>query len=339
MDVQVAESGPCRRTLSFKIPAQQVQQHLDQVFQAAAQQVNMKGFRKGKVPRSVIERKFGDSLQAEAKEQLVRKSVAEACQTHELVTVGRAKLEGLGEEPLRGDTEIEFQVHLDIRPKIEIGDLEGLTVTPQPTEVTDEDMEKALQDLAAQKRTLETIDDAVQDGDFAKVDMSFADADGNEVSKREGAQINPNIPIAGTDPESFKSQLIGAEKGKAITFDLTFPDSFEAEEHRGKPGKVTVTIHEVLRIQDAPIDDELAKSFEFDTVDALREELQKRIGEQKIEMEKGRQSDELMALVLNEHPFDLPEGMIEDERQPACRSTSSGSAARASSTTTRSSRR
>ncbi|MCA8941530.1 MAG: trigger factor [Planctomycetes bacterium] len=313
MDVQVAETGPCRRTLSIKIPAEQVKQHLDQMFRAAAKQVDLKGFRKGKVPRAVLEKKYGPAIQAEAKEQLVRRYVAEACQEHELVTVGRAKLEGLTEEPLAADTAVEFQVHLDIRPQVELGDLEGMKATAEPTEVTDEDMEKALGDLAAQKRTLEAVEDAVADGDFARVDMTYRNEAGNEVSKREGAQINPNIPIAGTEPESFKSQLVGAEKGATITFDLTFPETFEKEEVRGKPGKVEVVIHEVLRVQNAALDDELAKSFEFDTMDALKEELRKRIGEQKEINEKSRQSDMLMSKVVEDHPFDLPEGMVEDE--------------------------
>lgn len=313
MDVQVAETGPCRRTLSIKISPEQVKDHLDQMFRAAAQQVDLPGFRKGKVPRKVLEKKFGDSIQAEAKEQLVRRSVAEACQEHNLVTVGRAKLEGLTEEPLTDTAPVEFEVHLDIRPELELGEIKGLAATAESTDVTDEDMEKALSDLAAQKRTLEPIDDAVADGDFARVDMVFVDADGNEVSTRQDAQINPNIPVAGTEPESFKSQLIGTEKGKDVTFDLTFPDTFENEAVRGKDGKVTVTVKEVLRVQDAPLDDELAKSFEFETIDELKDELKKRIHEQKQINEKQRQGDALMTQVIELHPFDLPEGMVEDE--------------------------
>ncbi len=312
MEVQVAESGACRRTLTIKVPAQQIKQHLDMMYRAAAQQVDLKGFRKGKVPRAYLEKKYGEAIQNEAKQELVKRTMHDACVQHELHVVGRAQVDGLPEGPLTNE-DIEYTVTLDVRPTIELKDIKGLELKAEPTAVTDEDMEKALSDLAQQKRTLDTIDDAVGDGDFAKVDMTFRSEDGAEVSTREGQQINPNIPIAGTDPEAFKSQLVGAEKGQTIKVDLTFPETFDKEEVRGQKGSVDVVIHEVLRVQDPALDDEFAKGFEFDTIDALKEELQKRIGEQKEFNEKNRQGTQLLEIVSNDHPFELPESLIEDE--------------------------
>lgn len=317
MDVQVAESGPCRRTLTIKIPATQVRQHLKQMYASAATQVNMKGFRPGKIPKAVLEKKYGEQIQAEAKEHLVRQSVADACREHELAMIGRAKLEGIGEEPLTGDADVEFQVHLDVRPEIELGDVTGLEMTRQPTDVTDEDMEQALNDLAGQKRTLETVEDAVEENDFAKVDMTFHAEDGSEVSKREGVQLNPGIPVAGADADAFRASLIGKQAGDAFEVELTYPDTFEVEAVRGKPGKVSIAVHEVLRVQAPPLDDEFAKGYDFETIDALKEELQKRIGEQKVIVEQNRQAEGLLDMIANEHPFDLPETLVDEELEHA----------------------
>ena len=313
MDVQVADTGPCRRTLTIKIPADQVRQHLDQAFKSASHQVQLKGFRPGKIPRAVLEKKYGPAIHAEARESLVRSSVANACREHQLVTVGRAQVEGLDNEPIGAHADVEFRVHLDIRPKIELKDVTGIELSAQPTEVTDDDLAHALGELANQKRTLEPVGEPIEDGDFAKVDMLFKTEDGTEVSKREGVQINPSIPIAGTDPEAFKSQLTGRTAGETLSFDLVFPDTFDREQVRGQKGTVEVTIHEIMRVQPAPLDDDLAKSFEFDTLDALKTELRARIGEEKVRSEENRQLDFLFETISNDHPFDLPASLIDDE--------------------------
>lgn len=312
MDVQVAESGPCSRTLTIKIPGNEVKQHLDRMFQAASQNVNLKGFRPGKVPRHVLEKKYGEAIQREAKEHLVRESVSNACREHELVTIGRAKLEGLGEEPLK-DSDVEFTVQLDLRPEFELGEVKGIAIKAEPTEVTDEDMEAALKDLGSQKRTLEPIDDAVEESDFAKVDMTFRDADGNEVSKRENAQVNAGIPVAGSDPEQFKAALMGKKKGESFSIELTYPETFDKAEVRGKKGKVDIELLDVLRVQDPTLDDEFAKGFDFETIDALRTELRSRIGEQKVMGETNRQTEAILESIANDHPFPLPESLVEDE--------------------------
>lgn len=315
MDVQVAESGPCRRTLTIKVSPDQIRGHLDRAFQNAARQVRLKGFRAGQVPRKVLEKRFGEAIRAEAKEQIINQTCNDVIREHQLHVVGRPTIEGVDASPVDETSELEFTVHLDVRPEFEIGDVKGLEITAQPTEVTDEDVEGALRQLADQKKTLDPIDEPVEEGDFVKADLSYRDEEGNEVHTRSGAQLNANIPIAGTDPATFKSQLVGQQNGSTFTVELTYPEGFDVESVRGKKGTVHVTLQEVQRVQPAPIDDELAKGFDFDSLDALRAELRDRIGEEKERAEKSRREQILLETLANEYRFELPESLVEDQAQ------------------------
>ncbi|MHC5064205.1 MAG: trigger factor [Planctomycetota bacterium] len=282
MDVQVLDSGPCRRTLTIKISPENIREHLDSAFQEASKQVQLKGFRPGKVPRQVLEKRYGDAIRAEAKENLINKSYESACDEHGLKVVGRPELEGLDEKPLDQDAGMEFQIHVEVRPELELGEVTGVEIQAEDTAVTEEDIDKALSQIADQKKTLNTVEEPVDEGDFVKVDLK---------------------------------KLQGTEKGSKFDIELTFPEAFEVEEVRGAKGKVKIEVHEVLRVQAAPIDDALAKDFDFDSLDALREELQGRIGEEKVKNEERRQEDLIIDTILNDHPFVLPESLLANEIQ------------------------
>lgn len=313
MEVQVAESGPCRRSLTIKIPADAIREHVSVAFKEAASQVQIKGFRAGKVPRKVLEQKYGPAILEEAKESLINKYLQEACREKEIQIVGRPEVKGY-EDPLDQNAEYEFEVHVDVRPEVEIQRTKGIEVKYESIDVTDEDMESGLAQLAEQKRSLKTVDEPVEDGDFVKADLTFK-KDGEVVDTREGSQLNTNIPVAGTDHEIFKSKLIGAEKGKLVTVDLKFPDTFAKEDLRGQEGQVEILVHEVMRVVSPIIDDEFAKGFDFEDLASLKEELQKRIGGEKIQGNKNRIEQSILETILKENPFDVPDSMIEDQKE------------------------
>jgi trigger factor len=313
MDVQVTQVGPCRRTLTIKVPPETLKGHIDRAFESASRQVRMKGFRPGQVPRKLLEKRFGEAIRSEAKETIVQSSFREAVTTHELKVVGNPQIDGVDASPVDETTTLEFSVHLDVHPEFELGETRGFEVVAEPTEVTDADVDAALQQLAGQKKTLDSIEAPIEENDFVKADLVYRDAEGNEVHRREGAQLNANIPIAGTDAEAFKTTLIGKQKGESLKLDLTFPDSFELESVRNQEGSVEATLLDVQRVQAAAIDDELAKGFEFDDLEALKTELRQRIGDEKTNAEKVRQEGTILQRLLDTHSFDLPESMVEDQ--------------------------
>lgn len=313
MDVQLAEDGPCSRTLTIKITPERIRDHLDDAYREASRQVKIKGFRAGHVPRKVLEKRFGDAIRVEAKDSLVSRMFNEAIRAHDLHIVGRPRVEGLDDKPLSESEPIEFRVKFDIRPVIEIGDTKGIEVERRPTDVTDEDIDAALRQIADQKKTLDTVDGAVENGDFVRADMTFADGDGNTILERKGSQLSTAIPIAGTDPQTFSAQLVGKQRGEECRLEIEYPANFEKESVRGQRGSVVLHIHDVLRVQAPAIDDELAKELDHESLEALRTDLAERIAVEKVRAEKVRQEESILEILLNEQPFELPATLVEDQ--------------------------
>ncbi|MGE0144656.1 MAG: trigger factor [Planctomycetota bacterium] len=314
MDVQVETTGPCSRTVTIKIPPSRVVDHVERAFTQASRQVQIKGFRPGKVPRAVIEKKFGPGIRAEAHNQLLNESFRDACRDHDIKIVGQPRIEGLDEQTMaRAEQGIEFKVHCDVKPTIQLGEVEGIEVDERPTAVTPEDIQRALEQLADQKRTLETVEEPAGETDFLRCDLSYRNAEGEEVHRRENSQVNPGIPIAGTDPAAFKSAVVGKAKGDEFETAIQFSPHFEVEAVRGQSGRVVGKVLDVQRVQRSAIDDALAKEFGFDDLEKMKAELDRQIGERKVAAEKLRQEEAILTTIVERTPFDLPLNLVEQQ--------------------------
>ena len=315
MEVQVAENGPCSRSLQIKITPDQVSACLDQVYASAAEQVQVKGFRPGKVPRKMIEKLHGDALMQQAKEQLLNRYVGEACQEHEIQPLGRVKVDDFETLEVKSGEGFEFTAQVDVRPEFEIPDAKGVEIPAFDGEANDEDIDNALKEVAHQKRSIQKVDEAVEDGDFVKCDYTFVDADGGEVHTKTGVQLNTRIPINGVESEAYSEALVGGKSGDEREMPITFPDNFEKEAVRGTEGTVKVQLHEVMRVAPPPIDDELAKAMDFESLEKMREDLRSRISQEKERL--GKQSQEQAALdhLAEAAGIALPPSLVEEQQQ------------------------
>lgn len=320
MQVQVAETGPCSRSVTVQVPIVAIREHVDAMYDSANQQVRMKGFRPGKVPRKMLEKQFSASILKEAKEQLISRFFNEACREQKITPIGRIVIDDFEQLELKLDAELNFTVKIDVRPQFEVGESKGLEIQPYTTEVTEAEIDSALQEIANQKRSIQKVDEAAQKGDFVKVDLRFHDEQGNQVHERKGVQLNTNIPIAGTDAAQFEQALVGAIAGKPIELALTFPANFEKDTYRNQPGKAVLDVVEVLRVTAPPIDDSLAKGLDFESLALLREDLRGRIGTEKERIGKLQQEDQCLQQILDRHTFQLPVSLVDEQQVASLRS-------------------
>tara|TARA_R110002072_G_scaffold46591_5_gene128921 strand:+ start:1860 stop:3170 length:1311 start_codon:yes stop_codon:yes gene_type:complete len=314
MQVQVAETGPCSRSLQITIPSDKVQEHLEQMYASASQQVQVKGFRPGKVPRAMIEKMHGEAIRAEAKEQLLNRYFGEACRENEIQPVGRIKIDDIESLEVKANEQLAFTAQLDIKPTFEIPSAKGIEIPAYEEEANDEDIDNALKEIAHQKRKIQPTTEAVEDGDFVKCDYTFHEGD-NEVHTREAVQLNTRIPINGVEQAVYAEALIGGKVGDVREMAIKFPDNFEKEDVRGKDGTVKVKIHEVLRVSPPPIDDELAKGMEFESLEKMRADLSVRISSEKQRLGKQRQEEAALEFLSNAADIPLPPSLIEEQEQ------------------------
>ena len=315
VEIQVDETGPCSRALQITVPSEQVRQHLDELYRSAAQQVQVKGFRAGKVPRAMIEKMHGPQILAEAKEQLLNRYFQEACREKEMDPIGRITIDDFEKLEVKRGEPLAFTARIDVKPQFELPDAKGIEVPAYEPTANDGDLDNALQQIAHEKRKIGPVEGEVEDGDFIKCDYTFVDAEGADVHERTGVQLNTRIPIHGVDGAAFTEALIGAKSGDSREMAITFPDNFEKEEQRGQEGKVRVQVHEVLRVTPPPIDDELAKGMEFESLDALRDDLRTRIDAEKERLGKQSQEEAALDHLANAASIPLPPSLIEEQKQ------------------------
>jgi trigger factor len=317
MEVQVAETGPCSRTLTITVPPTLVDEHLDQMYASARQQVQVRGFRPGKVPKQLIQKRFGPAILAEAKEQMLNRFFGDACRSKEISPVGRITIDDFETLEVRPGATLQFVAKIDVRPVFELGNVKGLQVDAFEPEASEADIDNALKEIAHQKRTIQTTAEPAQDGDFVKADTAFVDAAGSVVLERKAVQLNTRIAIHGVDETAYTAALLGATAGKTIEVPITFPDTFEKTAVRGQTGTVRLQALEILRVTPAPIDEAMAKGLEFDSLVALRADLKARISGEKQRIGRNRQEEQCLQQLFTTHTIAVPPSLVEEQQRAA----------------------
>jgi trigger factor len=315
MQVQVAETGPCSRSLTITVPPAAVDEHLNRMFGQAQQQIHMKGFRPGKVPRNLVEKRFGSSILAEAKEQMLNRFFGEACRSHEINPVGRISIDEFEKLEIKPGQPLHFVAKIDVRPTFEIAASKGIEVEAFEGEATDADIDNALKEIVHQKRTIQPAADAAQDGDFLRVDYTFVDTAGKDVLTKKGVQLNTRVPMHGVEEADYTQALVGKKAGDSGSMAITFPTNFEREALRGQTGTVRLSVHEVLRVSPPPIDDDLAKGLEFGDLASLRADLRGRISQEKQRLGKQRQEEQALQKLLDSHTIPVPPSLVEEQQR------------------------
>ncbi len=305
MKSDVTTLSPTRVRLDIEVPFAELDSHIAEAYKAISKQVNIPGFRKGKVPNTLIDQRFG---RAYVLEEAINKSIpvfyAQAARENEVRVVGRPEVD-LTE--LNEGNFIKFTVEVDIRPEIVLPDFAKLEVTVDDAIATDAEIDEQVDGLRARFGTLTALDRAVQDGDFLSIDL-VARIDGVEVE--DGIARNISYE-AGTNRmiDGLDDAIRGMSAGETKSFATTLLGA-----HEGQTSEVEVTVHSVKERILPELNDEFAAlASEFDTLIELRADVVERMKRLKA-MEQGAQArDRLLEQLLETMDIPLPEGLVEEE--------------------------
>jgi len=301
----VTTLSPTRVRLDIEVPFAELDSHIAEAYKAISKQVNIPGFRKGKIPNTLIDQRFG---RAYVLEEAINKSIpvfyAQAARENEVRVVGRPDVD-LTE--LNEGNFIKFTVEVDIRPEIVLPDFAKLQVTVDDAIATDAEIDEQVDGLRARFGTLTALDRAVQDGDFLSIDL-VARIDGVEVE--DGVARNISYE-AGTNRmiDGLDDAIRGMSAGETKSFATTLLGA-----HEGQTSEVEVTVHSVKERILPELNDEFAAlASEFDTLVELRADVVERMKRLKA-MEQGAQArDRLLEQLLESLDIPLPEGLVEEE--------------------------
>ncbi|MBP1821870.1 trigger factor [Mycobacterium sp. OAE908] len=304
MKSTVEKLSPTRVRINVEVPFTELQPDIDTAFKQMAKQVRMPGFRPGKVPVKLLEARVDKQ---EMFNQVIGEAVparySEAVTTSDVRPLGQPEIDITNQEY---GQDLTFTAEVDVRPEIEIPELEGLKITVDPIEVTDEEVDTELQNLRARFGTLKGVERAAETGDFVSIDLS-ATVDGEDVPEAKTEGLSHEIG-SGQLIEGLDDAIVGLKEGESRVFTTTLA----AGEHLGKEAQVTVTVKSVKERELPEPDDEFAQlASEFDTIDELKASLIEQVQRVKRVQQAEQIRDKALEVLLEQTEVPLPENIVQ----------------------------
>ena len=310
MSLQVEKLEKNMAKLTIEAPADEFEKAVEKSYQKNKNRMSVPGFRKGKVPRKMLEKMYGAQIFFEdAINDLIPEVYSrEVTAAEDLEIVSQPKIEVTQAEA--GQSFI-FTAEVALKPAVELGQYKGLAVEKDSVEVTDEDVAAELEKVRKENsRTISVEDRAVEDGDIATIDFEgFIDGEAFESGK------GTDYPLTiGSHSfiDTFEEQLVGKNLNEEVEVNVTFPEDYQAKELAGKPAMFKVTVKELKKVELPEADDEFAQDVsEFDTLEEYKNDIRTKLTEQKETEAKNALEDKAVAAVVEGAKMDIPEPMID----------------------------
>ncbi|AEP01785.1 trigger factor [Weizmannia coagulans] len=298
--------------LTVEVDAETVDKSLDKAFKKVVKQINVPGFRKGKIPRPLFEKRFGvESLYQDALDMIVPGEYEKAIEETGIEPVDTPNIDV---EQMEKGKPLIFKATVTVKPEVKLGEYKGLEVEKPDTDVTDEDVEEELKKL--QERLAELVikeDGEAEMGDTVVIDFEgFVDGEAFEGGSAENYSLELG---SGNFIPGFEEQLAGVKTGDEKEIEVTFPEEYHASELAGKKATFKVKVHEIKAKHLPELDDEFAQDAddEVETLDALKEKIQKDLKESKEHAAKHAVEDAVVEKAAENAEMDIPEAMINTE--------------------------
>lgn len=312
MSLQVEKLEKNMAKLTIEVSADEFSKAVEEAYQKNRGKISVPGFRKGKVPKKMIEQMYGKAVFYEdAANALIPGAYEKALEECEETIVSSPKI---------NVTQIEegkafiFTAEVALKPEVTLGAYKGVEVDKIEISVTDEEVEADLKQQQENNSRVVTVERPVADGDIAVIDYEgFADGVAFEGGKGEDYSLTIG---SHSFIDNFEEQLIGKNAGEECEVNVTFPEEYHAKELAGKPAVFKVTVKEVKEKQLPELNDEFAGEVsEFETLDAYKEDIRKKLTEKKEAEAKNEKEDAVITAVIENAQMEIPEAMVETQQR------------------------
>ncbi len=311
--VQASEESSVLRTLAVEVDAKRVNRAFDRAYRDLAKNVAVKGFRPGKVPRSVLERLYGASVAEQLQQTLVSETLSEAIEQTGLAPVAEPAVEAATPLP---DEDFSYTARVEVKPEIELPDLMGLPAKKPKVEVTDEEIEREVETL--RQRNAPVIEESegtlLASGHIATLDF-VGRIEGKPFQGGSGQGVDLEIGSGQFIP-GFEEQLVGAVSGEDREVTVSFPEEYANAEFAGKEAVFAAHVVAVKRRELPALDDDFAKDVgDFETLEDLRARIRTDMTAGREQASKTELQRTLLESLVERASFDVPPGMIERQLQ------------------------
>ncbi|ESP95552.1 MULTISPECIES: trigger factor [Pseudoalteromonas] len=310
MQVSVETTQGLERRLTITVPAENVETEVKKRLQQLSKTQRIDGFRPGKVPVSVINKRYGAAVRQEVAGDLMQRNYIEAIVSEKINPAGAPSF---APKTLEAGKDLEFEATFEVYPEVELKDLDKVTVEKPVVTVTEDDLANMLETLRKQHASWTEVDAAAGESDRVTVDF-LGTVDGEEF---EGGKAE-DFPLElgqGRMIPGFEDGIVGKKAGEEVVADVTFPEEYHAENLKGKPAQFTITVKKV-EVQELPeLSDEFATKFGVAEggVDALKEEVKKNMTRELDQAVKAKVKEQAIKGLLDTNEVDVPKALIDQE--------------------------
>jgi len=300
----VEELSPTKKRLKIEIPPEAIEEEIGSELRKLREKTKIPGFRPGKAPMSLIEKKFGKEVESEALQKLIPRFYSESVAQAAIKPVSNPVLEEAGEFKRKEPFNMSFVV--EVLPELEGLKYEGIKIKSHEIKVDGKEVEDVLQSLRQDKAVFEPTEDPLAEGDVAVMDYEV---------KEEGRSYEGQVFKVGAEsmPPEFSKALIGKKKGETFEAPVKFPGDYAAKEVAGKELTFNITLKDTKKVKLPELDDEFAKDFGNEDLASLKEHVKGEILKSKESAQRRMQKAEIMRKLLETHDFEVPEGLVEAE--------------------------
>ncbi|MDG4476381.1 trigger factor [Thiovibrio frasassiensis] len=308
MQINVEDVSALTKKMTITLPEAQVAQELESTYRKLNSEVSLKGFRKGKIPRQVLEKNYGPKVEYDVAEKLIQESYFDALEKSKIDAVVHPDIR---EQKFAENGTFVYIAEVDVRPQFELGEYKGLEIEQAALEVTDEEIAQELEALQKQMAPLQSVEDrAIELGHLAVVDFQGYH-NGNPIKQVVGENYSVDVG-SGQYGKEFEEKLLGLKKGEEASQEIDFPANFANPILASKKVEFKINVKDVKERVLPPLDDEFAKEVgeEFATLEALKGHIREKKLLAKKDAQRGDLTDKLMKALIEAHEFEIPPRLV-----------------------------
>jgi trigger factor len=300
----VEEVSPTKKKLGIEIPSEAIEKEIAEELQRLRQRMRLPGFRAGKAPLPLIEKKFGKDVEGEVLQKLIPKYYAESMSEAALKPVGNPVFEHA--DQFRRNTPFGMTILVEVMPTVENLSYEGIEVRDMETTAEEKEVDEVLGRLREDKAKFEPSEEPLAAGDVAVVDYEV---------KEEGKCFEAQVVKVGGPavPEEFSKALVNRKKGDAFDAKVKFPEDHPAKEAAGRELTFHITLKDTKKVKLPAMDDEFARDLGRESLDGLRAHVKEEILKSKRNTVRKMQKAEIMKKLVEAHDFEVPESLLDEE--------------------------
>ncbi|MBI2253761.1 MAG: trigger factor [Proteobacteria bacterium] len=298
-----------KREYKIAVPAAALREKVDGKLHELSHKLKIPGFRPGKVPMTLLKQRYEKDVMGEVLNESVQQSSQQLLTERKLRPAGQPKVELVGE--FKEGADLEFSVAMEVIPEVTPMDFTTISLERVGVDVPETEVDESLKRIAKRQRASDPVDDTAANGDITVIDF-VGSIDGVEFEggKAEGHYLELG---SGQFIPGFEEQLVGSKKDDKKTVKVTFPAEYGNSDLAGKEASFAVTVQEVRRLKDVPVDDELAKSLGLTDLAELKKQARERIEKEYGAVARARVKRKLLDVLADNHNFTLPESLVEAE--------------------------